>query len=80
MTSDQAVFHRVAPNLLSVIGHRVQKAGKYAALGNASTILLVIKPDETGELWVDSAAVTAEVRVSGAWRRALLFLPTILWT
>jgi hypothetical protein len=63
MTSDQAVFHRVAQNLISVISHYAQQVGEYPALSRASMILLVMKPDNTGELWVDSAAVMTENRV-----------------
>ena len=63
MTSDQALFHRVAPNLISAINHCAQRVGECPALDRASTILLVMKPDNTGELWIDSAAVMAEARL-----------------
>jgi hypothetical protein len=63
MTSVQAAFHRVAPNIISVISHCAQQVGEYPALSRASMILLVMKPDNTGELWVDSAAVMTENRV-----------------
>jgi hypothetical protein len=62
MTSDQAVFHRVAPNLLSVLRHHVATAGEHPALDRASMILLVIKTSGFGELWVDTAAVATEAR------------------
>ncbi|QGM97648.1 hypothetical protein [Methylocystis parvus] len=63
MCSEQAVFHRVAPNLISVIRHCAQQAGEYPALLHASTILLVIKPDNTAALWIDAAAVMNETRL-----------------
>ena len=63
MSSDEAVFHRVAPKLISVISHYSHQVGGHPRLNAASMILLVMKPDNTGELWVDAAAVTTQTRV-----------------
>src|SRR4051795_1744095 len=50
MFSNEAIFHLVAPNLISAIEHCARQVKKYPALNRASTILLVMKPDNTGEL------------------------------
>ncbi len=63
MSSDQAVFHRVAPNLLSVLKHHIQQVGIHRTLDRAATILLVIKPNKLAELWIDTAAIVRETRV-----------------
>jgi hypothetical protein len=56
MTSDDKHFHRIAEGLVAAIEFCLSQDGKAAALRRASTILLVIRPDETAELWVDTAA------------------------
>jgi hypothetical protein len=66
MTSDQAVFHRMAANLLSVLRHQAQQVKENPALDSAEIILLVIRPDKTAELWVDAAAVINEMRLKRA--------------
>src|SRR5689334_9959635 len=57
LTSDDVGFHRIAENLASIIQDLAYRAASPVALDRAATILLVIKPDDTAELWIDAAAV-----------------------
>lgn len=57
ITSDEQNFHRIADNLCAAIEYAAQRAGAYPALKRADTVLVVIKPDNSAELWVDTAAV-----------------------
>jgi hypothetical protein len=43
------------------IQHRASQAGQVVNLARASTILLVIHPDHTGDLWIDAAAVSLKI-------------------
>lgn len=63
LTSDDRIFHRVVENLGSAITHFVQQAGAAVSLNRADTVLLVIRPDDTAELWVDAAAMMLDVLV-----------------
>lgn len=56
ITSDQALFHKLIANVAAAIENRAQAAGAHVRLERASTILLVIKPDNSAELWIDRAA------------------------
>lgn len=58
LTSDDPLFHRIAKNLAGVINHMAQQAGTAVSLGRANTVLLLLKPDATAELWLDTAAVS----------------------
>ena len=60
-TSDEPVFHRVVEGLCSAIGHYVQQVGASVVLDRADTRLLVIRQDNTAELWVDTAAVSMNI-------------------
>lgn len=57
ITSDETIFHRIAQGFESVINHHCQQLGVAMSLNRAKTILLVIKENDTAELWVDTAAV-----------------------
>lgn len=57
ITSDERNFHRIAENLCGVIDHAAQQVGVFPALKRADTILLIIKSDNSAQLWVDTAAV-----------------------
>jgi hypothetical protein len=63
LTSDQSLFHRLVENLAGVIQHMAQKAGVVVNLRRAGTVLLVLKPDNAAELWVDTAAVSIRCTV-----------------
>lgn len=57
LTSDDRIFHQIASNLANVIENHARQAGKHIRINRAETVLLVIKADNSAELWVDSAAV-----------------------
>lgn len=58
ITSDEPLFHRLTENFASVVNHMAQQAGISVRLNHADTVLLVIKADNTAELWLDTAAVS----------------------
>ncbi|MFG1350458.1 hypothetical protein [Xanthobacter autotrophicus] len=60
-SSDQKLFHDIVGNLVAAVEHSTRQAGFHVKLDMANTILLVIRPDNTAELWVDAAAVTHEI-------------------
>jgi hypothetical protein len=64
LTSDSPLFHRLIQNLTGVINHMAGSTP--VSLGKANTILLVLKPDSTAELWVDTAAVMIRCAVKRA--------------
>lgn len=61
LTSDDAIFHRVAQSLKEHIEARAQESGHTINIGRADIMLLVIRPDNSGELWLDTAAVATKV-------------------
>ena len=66
LTSDDPLFHRLAENLSGVINHMAQSNGLGANLSRADVALLVLKPDATAELWLDTAAVSLRCLVKRA--------------
>ncbi|MDP3906755.1 hypothetical protein [Novosphingobium sp.] len=58
LTSDQAFFHRIVVNLAAAMERSARADGSHVRLDRAGMILLVIKPDNSGELWVDAAATS----------------------
>ncbi|OOW65685.1 hypothetical protein Xlen_03920 [Xanthomonas campestris pv. leeana] len=66
LTSDEPLFHRLVDGLEGVIRHMAEKAGVGVNLRRAGTILLVLKPDNRAELWVDTAATTMRCIVKRA--------------
>lgn len=66
LTSDDPLFHRLVENLANVIHHMAQQAGIGVNLRRADTVLLVLKPDATAELWLDTAAVSIRCAVKRA--------------
>lgn len=62
LTSDDRFFHRIVEGLNDHIQHRAAQAGQAVNLTRADTILLVIHPDDTGDLWIDAATVTLKIR------------------
>lgn len=63
ITSDQALFHKLVGNLAAAIEHSARAAGAYDRVEQASTVLLVIKPDNSAELWIDRAAMAVYTTV-----------------
>lgn len=61
LTSDDPMFHKIAEGLTQVITHRTRAAGVPFAEDRTRTILIVIKPDRTAELWADAAAVSMSI-------------------
>lgn len=59
LTSDQQLFHKIVGYLASAIEYNASLAGRPTKISRAHTVLLVLRPDNTGELWVDTAAVCA---------------------
>ncbi len=57
LTSDDHSFHRIASNLAGVIEYHARQVGTHIRINRAEIVLLVIKADDSAELWVDSAAV-----------------------
>lgn len=57
LTSDELLFHRLVKNFDAVINYMAQQAGTIVNLRSANTVLLVLRPDATAELWLDTAAV-----------------------
>ncbi|AAM38168.1 hypothetical protein GUF72_16810 [Xanthomonas citri pv. citri] len=63
LTSDAQLFHKVVESLEGVITHAASKQGVAINLRQASTILMIVKPDNSFELWVDAAAVALNCRI-----------------
>jgi hypothetical protein len=61
LTSDDRFFHRVVSGLSNHIEYVARQSGKTVNLKRADVILLVVHPDNTGELWVDAAAVALQI-------------------
>jgi hypothetical protein len=66
LTSDEPLFHRLAESLAGVINQMARQAGTAVNLSRADTVLLILKPDGTAELWLDTAAVSLECAVKRA--------------
>jgi hypothetical protein len=58
ITSDEPLFHRLVGHFVNVINYMAQKDGIGVNLLSAATVLLVLKPDATAELWLDKAAIS----------------------
>jgi hypothetical protein len=61
LTSDDRPFHRIVEGLNGHIQHCAAQAGRAVDLTRSHTILLVIHPDNSGDLWLDSAAVSLKI-------------------
>jgi len=57
LTSDEALFQKIIGNLAATIEHAARSAGSYKPLDRAQTVLLILRPDNSGELWIDTAAM-----------------------
>lgn len=74
LDSDVPLFHRLVESLDGFIRHMAEKAGTAVNLRRADTILLVIKPDNSAELWVDTAAVAMQCTLKRAVKaRSVIF-------
>lgn len=59
-SSDQKLFHDIVGNLVAAVENGARQIDSYVKLDMANTVLLVIRPDNSAELWVDAAAVMHE--------------------
>lgn len=59
-SSDQKLFHDIVGNLVDVVEHCARQASSYVKLDRAGMVFLVMRPDNSAELWVDAAAVSHE--------------------
>lgn len=66
LTSDDPLFHRLVENFANVIHHMAQQKGIGVNLRRADTVLLILKPDASAELWLDTAAVSLRCAVKRA--------------
>lgn len=64
--SETPLFHRLAESLDEIIRHMAEKAGNAINLRRANMVLLVMRPDNSAELWVDVAAVAMQCRLKRA--------------
>ena len=63
ITSDDHMFHRIATGLTDIILQRASAAGTPLDIERVKTLLVVIKPDNTAELWADTAAMSLNILV-----------------
>lgn len=68
LTSDDQQFHEIMEQLNLSIIKMTEDAGSKASIRNASTVLLVIKPDQTAKLWIDTLNVTLRARLKSPVR------------
>jgi len=61
LTSDDRIFHRIVEGFAAHVEHMAREGGLDVTLSKFGCILLVIHPDNTGELWLDTAAVLLKV-------------------
>lgn len=61
LTSDDVMFHRIVEHLADSIESYASAAGKPVRVRSADTVVLVVKPDNRAELWVDAAAVAIQI-------------------
>lgn len=68
LTSDEPLFHRLADSLAGVVNHMALQAGTAVNLSRSDTVLILLKPDHTAELWLDTAAVSIHCAVKRAMK------------
>jgi hypothetical protein len=57
LTSDNPYFHRVIDGLEGFVAEHTLRAGSMINIKQANSVLLVVRPDMTADLWVDTVAV-----------------------
>ncbi|WP_134727288.1 hypothetical protein [Paracoccus luteus] len=63
LTSDDAMFYKIIGGMSGAIQGFARASGAGVSIERASTVLLVIKPDASAELWVDKAAMVVHQRL-----------------
>lgn len=58
LSSDEPIFHKIAVNFSAEITRLAREVGEHVNLSGANHVLVVIRPDLTAELWVDTVAVS----------------------
>jgi hypothetical protein len=66
LTSDQHMFHVVGHAILETLQAAADASGHRVRVSHAHQLLAIIKPDETAELYLDSAACVMRVRLKTA--------------
>lgn len=61
LTSDDPLFHRIVENMAGALGQLVRQAGENVNFGRTDSVLMVIRPDQTAELWADDVAVSLNI-------------------
>lgn len=61
VSSDDPLFHLLTESLTGVINHAAQQNGMAVSLHRYNTVLLIMKPDGSAELWLDAAAVSVQI-------------------
>lgn len=57
VTSDEELFHQMVGSLAATLEHHASQSGAHVRLDRAGIVFLVLRPDNSGELWVDAAAM-----------------------
>lgn len=68
LTSDDPLFHRLADNLVGVVRNIARRGGAEVNLRQTDTLLLLLKKDQTAEIWADTAAVSLRCSVKRAMK------------
>lgn len=55
------LFHRLVGNFSNVLNHSLHESGQSAHIDKANVVLLVIKPDKSADLWIDTAALIVDM-------------------
>lgn len=55
ITSDEPIFHRMSSAIVGHLTLRAQQVGHYPNLRDLGCFLLVVHPDNTGDLWLEPA-------------------------
>ncbi|SMH30227.1 hypothetical protein [Mesorhizobium australicum] len=63
LTSDDRFFHRIVEGVTAHIQYRAGQAGQSIDLTRVGLMLLIVHPDNTGDLWLDAAAVTIKILI-----------------
>jgi hypothetical protein len=63
VTSDEPVFHSAVPDFCAELSRLATEAGSPVGLERANSILLRVRLDRSGELWVDSVATSVGAMV-----------------
>lgn len=58
VTSDEPVFHSAVPGVCGELARLASDAGTPVDLERANSVLLLVRPDRSGELWVDTVATS----------------------